>query len=88
MKDEEISLYWEEMRLCDEISFRFQMKGSTREKVATIAEHTLRCSPEHVLSYHRIHDNNIDPIIFRSFLGYLIPGKENLFITSKVSFIF
>lgn len=45
MTDSQIHLYWDEMRVCDEVSFRFQMKGSTREKVATIAEHTLRCAP-------------------------------------------
>jgi hypothetical protein len=45
MTDEDISRYWEEMRICDEASFRFQMKGSTREKVAALAENSLRCSP-------------------------------------------
>lgn len=83
MSDNEIHRYWEEMRICDEVSFRYQMKGSTREKVATVAEHTLRCQPEHVLSYHHIHDEFVDPSLVRSFLALLIPGTEIGMISSK-----
>ena len=45
MTDEDMVKYWEEIRNCDEVSFRYQMKGSARDKVVTVAENTLRCSP-------------------------------------------
>lgn len=51
MSDDDMRKYWEEIRTCDEVSFLYQMKGSARDKVVTVADNTLRCLPVYYIFY-------------------------------------